>query len=189
MSSLAVDLATLPQSLLRAYGEITGIIERLRESRSVLEQAAVDRLAQMNDKLKEVSSATETAATDIMNGLDRSIAMVDELDVIAGQPSELARGAELRGQVRDELFGVMVHLQFQDITTQQLAFASSIIEEMERRLAQIVGLFDPSTIEEVESPVAAPDVSSSATCFDPDATTSSAVDRQSVADEIFLVNR
>lgn len=187
MSPPASGLATLPQSLLRAYSEITGILERLRESRGVLEQAAVDRLTQMNDKLKEVSSATETAATDIMNGLDRSIAMVDELDEIAAQPDAAARGAELRGHVRDELFGVMVHLQFQDITTQQLAYASSIISEMEKRLAQIVGLFDPTNMGEDDRPVEL--ASDAPVTFDPHATTSNATNRQSLADEIFLVSR
>jgi hypothetical protein len=181
-------LSTLPQTLLRAYSEITGILDRLRESRGVMEQAAVDRLTQMNDKLKEVSSATEVAATDILNGLDRSVAMVDELDAIADKPESATRGAEIRSQMRDELFGLMVHLQFQDITTQQLAFASSIIREIEQRLGQIVGVFEPNALV-TDAYVASTPGASGPVCFDPNATTANAADRQTMADEIFLVNR
>jgi chemotaxis regulatin CheY-phosphate phosphatase CheZ len=180
-------LPTLPQTLLRAYGEITGILTRLSESRVLLEQAAVDRLVHMNDKLKEVSNATETAATDIMNGLDRSAAMMDELDALAELPESSERAAAIRANVRDELLGLMVHLQFQDITSQQLAFASSVIVEIERRLAAIVKLFDSDGMDIVVP--APPPVSSGPVTFDPNATMSNATDRQSLADEIFLVNR
>ncbi|MEP6731904.1 MAG: hypothetical protein ABJE10_14750 [bacterium] len=182
------DLPFHPTTLLRAYSEITGILQRLRESRGILEQAAVDRLAQMNDKLKEVSSATEMAATDIMNGLDRTIAMANELDVLAEQPGSGAKAAEVRAHMREELFGLMIHLQFQDIITQQLAFAASIIVEMEQRLAQIVGIFDTEApAEGATAPVGT--TPQGPTTFDPNATTSAATNRQTVADEIFLVKR
>ena len=71
-------LARLPEALNLAYAEIRAILDRLRVSRGILEQSAMDKLAQMHGKLHEVSSATELAATDILDGLDRSIAMVDE---------------------------------------------------------------------------------------------------------------
>ncbi|MEO8621163.1 MAG: hypothetical protein ABI625_08860, partial [bacterium] len=170
------------------YAEITGILDRLRESRGILEHAAVERLMHMNDKLKEVSAATETAATDILNGLDRSASMMDELDALADQPEHSKRSAEIRHSVRDELFGLMVHLQFQDITAQQLAFASSIIQEMEGRLAHIVQAFDPKAFDATMNFAPLPSEPGPVS-FDPHATTTNATDRQVVADRIFLVNR
>ncbi|CAN5241366.1 hypothetical protein BH09GEM1_BH09GEM1_12470 [soil metagenome] len=187
-AGMSAELSNLPKTLLRAYSEITGILARLRESRGVLEQAAVDRLTLMNDKLKEVSSATETAATDMLNGLDRTIEMVNELNALADLPDSAARGAEVRGHLQDELFGLMIHLQFQDITTQQLAYASSIIAEMEQRLAQIVGIFDAQS-SDMETITAAMTAPHGPKTFDPHATTASATNRQLLADEIFLVNR
>jgi chemotaxis regulatin CheY-phosphate phosphatase CheZ len=180
-------LLELPKTLLRAYGEITNILERLRESRGILEQAAVDRLQHMSEKLKEVSSATELAATDILNGLDHAVAMVDELDVLAEQPDGAARGREIRSQMRDDLFGLMVHLQFQDITTQQLAYASSVIVDMEQRVAQIVAVFDPKAMG-LSAPMPAP-ISNGPVAFDPNATNSNAADRQALADELFTSKR
>jgi chemotaxis regulatin CheY-phosphate phosphatase CheZ len=173
--------ARLPQTLLRAYTEIEAILERLRVSRNVLEQASMDKLAHMHSKLREVTSATETAATDILNGLDRSVAMVDELDQLAEMPDSAARAAEVRSTMRDELFGLMNHLQFQDITTQQLAYASSVIMEMEDRLAQLVKLFDPSTISGAMARSEAP----LGTAFDPNASNVDSADRQALADSLF----
>lgn len=177
-------LTTLPQTLVRAYSEIRAILERLRVSRGILEQSAMDKLAHMHDKLKEVSSATELAATDILDGLDRSVAMVDELDAIAESP-DVIRGAEIRGRMRDELFGLMVHLQFQDITTQQLAYASSVILDMEQRLAQLASIFDPSALL-VDDAFAGAET---AGAFDPHASNSDASDRQALADSLFTVKR
>ena len=188
-ASSSSGLSELPKTLLRAYGEITGILERLRESRGILEQAAVEKLQHMNDKLREVSSATELAATDILNGLDKAVGMVDELDTLAAAPDGAAKAAEIRTTMRDELFGLMVHLQFQDITTQQLAYASSVIADMETRLAQIVAIFDPTAMgfemprELIATAPAGPQT------FDPNATNSNATDRQALADELFTSKR
>jgi hypothetical protein len=77
----------------------------------------------------------------------------------------------------------MVHLQFQDITTQQLAYASSVIGEMEQRLTQMVALFDLRDLGIDAAPSPAPSIVGVE--FDPNATTTNAADRQALADEIF----
>lgn len=182
-------LSQLPRTLLRAYAEITGILERLRESRGVLEQAAVERLQHMNEKLHEVSSATEVAATDILNGVDRTIAMIDELEALACGTGDGARAAVVRQNMRDELFGLMVHLQFQDITTQQLAYASNVIVDMEQRLAHMVSVFDPHALGiDVTTPTPAGSTAIPV-AFDPNATHANAADRQALADELFTTRR
>jgi chemotaxis regulatin CheY-phosphate phosphatase CheZ len=179
------SLASLSRTLFAAYAETAGILRRIRESRGVLERASVERLQQMNDKLREVTSATEVAATDILNGLDRAVGMVGDLDAAEADGPE--RRAELRAQLQDELYGVMVHPQFQDITTQQLSYASSVIEEMEQRLSQVVECFAPFAME--LDPMAARALDAEAhgapAHFDPAATTANAAERQAVADEIF----
>jgi chemotaxis regulatin CheY-phosphate phosphatase CheZ len=177
--------ARLPQTLYHAYSEMRALLERLRVSRGILEQAAMDKLAHMHDKLREVSSATEIAATDILDGLDRSVAMVDELDAAAEAPDGAVRGAEIRVRMRDELFGLMVHLQFQDITTQQLAYASSVIQDMEQRLGQLVSIFESDARPSESSPASTPSQSQEGVTFDPHASNSSATDRQALADQLF----
>jgi hypothetical protein len=79
----------------------------------------------------------------------------------------------------------MGHMQFQDITSQQLSYASSVIADMEARLAQIARVFDP-TSSGVSAPVtiaAAPD------SYDPEASPLNRAERQAVADEIIATKR
>lgn len=74
----------------------------------------------------------------------------------------------------------MNHLQFQDITAQQLAHIASLLADMRRRINQIVTIFAQPVITFAKDEPAAGS-------FDPNASTSASTDRQAVADEIFAV--
>jgi chemotaxis regulatin CheY-phosphate phosphatase CheZ len=172
-------LAQLPHVLLRAYSEIVGALETLRQSRGVLERATVERVHRTHQKLQEVSSATEMAASDMLDGLDRSLALIDRME--SEQPAE---GEQARGELRDELFRLIGCLQFQDITAQQLRFASNVLEEIEGRLAAIADLFDVS-LSGVKEEGSESGAATGGATFDPAASMLNAEDRQAVADLIF----
>jgi hypothetical protein len=75
-------------------------------------------------------------------------------------------------------------LQFQDITTQQLSYAASVLTDMENRLLSIAKLFDPaSALVRAASDMPDP------LTFDPNATVKHAEQRQALADEIFQLTR
>ena len=186
-ASGSLGLVGLTTVLTRAYGEIVGTLGKLRESRTVLEKTTVEKLQHMHDKLREVSNATETAATDILNGLERSVAMVDDMDAKA-DAGDAQGGADLRNKLRDELFALMGCMQFQDITTQQLSYASSVLVEMETRLAELATILDPATLaggKVAAAAAPAPAPASGPVTFDPNASVENAAARQAVADEIF----
>ena len=173
---VGLSIGALAQRIEQGYAELVQTLSTLRQTRSVLEQSAVAPIHVTHDKLKQVSAATEVAATDILNGIDRAVAMVDELDALDGQDPE-RRAPEVRGALRDELFAVMGHMQFQDITSQQLAHASAVLSKMETRLVTLCQLFDPA-----QGPgSAALEVLGA---FDDHATTSGREERQAVADEV-----
>ena len=170
--------AELSRTLLRAYAETVGIVARIRESCGMMDSAGVDKLQQMHGRLREVSSATETAATDMLDGLNRTVGLVEALDA-PGHLSDDDRHRML-ASVREELNGVMNHLQFQDITAQQLGHIASLLADMRRRINQVVTMFaQPATTFAKDEPAAG--------SFDPNASTSASTDRQAVADEIFAV--
>ena len=179
-----LGLVGLSQMLARGYTEIVSVLGSLRESRTVLERATVDRLQQTHAKLREVTKTTEVAAADIMAGLERSLAVVDQMDAKAAEGDATA-GADLRNTLRDELFALMGCMQFQDITTQQLSYASSVLTEMENRLAELATVLDPTAFGVLRVPSATPARSKAPVNFDPAASTENAAERQSVADEIF----
>jgi hypothetical protein len=104
---------------------VDSAIEEIREPDS--RRATADRLRQTQATIREVTSAIEVAAAGIMAGLERSLALVEGTDA---RPE-----SERRGALRDELLAMIGRLQFQDITTQQLHCASSVLTELEHRLA------------------------------------------------------
>ena len=181
-----LGLDGLTKVLARGYTEIVSALGRLRESRDLLEKTAVDKLQHTHDKLREVKNATETAATDILDGLDRAMALVDDMDAKA-EAGDAAAGAELRTKLRDELFTLVSCMQFQDITTQQLNYASSVLGETENRLAELARFLDPASLgmDNLLAPLQSPATPDAPVTFDPAASTQNAEARQAVADEIF----
>ncbi|HEU4630504.1 MAG TPA: hypothetical protein VFS08_12215 [Gemmatimonadaceae bacterium] len=180
-----IALAMIPSVLERANAEIVNVLGSLRQCRSALESATSEKLQITHAKIREVTSATELAATDILDGLDRAQSIIDEMDAEAAKDGEGSpRGRELRDRLRDEIFSVTGCLQFQDITTQQLAYAGSVLVEMEERLSEIARLFDPRRYGAPELPVpSAPPVQPT---FSPDAAYRDATARQAMADQLFV---
>ena len=125
----------------RAMGEVHALLASIRTGREHIRAAATERLAHTNEKLDEVSSATGKAALDIMDALDRAILKVDELES-ADVLGDAGKGTVVRAELRDELFDVMGHMQFQDITAQQIMHVQSLLADMEQRLTEIANLFD-----------------------------------------------
>ncbi len=184
-----LSLSELPSILEQANAQILNVLSRLRESRAALQTTALEKLATTHEKIREVTSATEDAAINIMDACDRAAQMVDELDTIDGEPvPDREKAAGLRSTLRDELFLMMGALQFQDITSQQLAHASAVLVEMEQRLLDVARLFD-SNVDHVrvlsEGVQGAPDEAT----YDPNASTLNAEGRQALADQIFTAVR
>ena len=178
---LSVSLADLPEILARANEQILDVLSRLRETRAALQSPAFEKLQSTHEKIREVTSATEDAATNIMDACDRANGLVDQLDALdQAEAINRDKAVALRASLRDELFVMMGALQFQDITSQQLSHASSVLVEMETRLAEVAKLFDSNV--SVTPHVAMPSVE---LAYDPNATTRNAEGRQALADEIF----
>lgn len=207
---LRTPLQRLALFLAESYGELAGILEGLRETRGVLKRAEVTRLQATNATLQEVTSHTEVATTDMLDGLERSLALVDELELV--QPPESAAATvaranggapspdgthaaspaddpeETRDQLRDELHMIMQHLQFQDITSQRIGHASDVLADVEARLLLLMGTLERYGFvipEEDDEPHQATPTGAHAETCDPEATTADAESRQAMADDIF----
>src|SRR5262245_56848550 len=86
------DLAALPTLVLRAYTEVIEVLGGIRLSREAIRTYTFERITKGHDKLTEVSSATETATMELMNGIDRSLALLDQVatSLPAGSAGEAA---------------------------------------------------------------------------------------------------
>lgn len=201
-------LRDLVDILEAAYGEVMNIVESLRQSRGLLEKAAMERLSSTHQRLAEVSSATEMAATGMLDGLDRSLVLVDHLEAADGgaPAADGEKGAgEIRDELRDELHQLMGLLQFQDITSQQLGYATGVLQDIEERMLRIAKVFDltggkaesesnpvlalaPEPSEALGELLAGTESNGKGKDFDvcdPEASNFDADSRQALADEIF----
>jgi chemotaxis regulatin CheY-phosphate phosphatase CheZ len=167
--------------LKRTSEEIVEIISGIRQGREEFQQSTAERIERTRDKLKEISSATEMAATDMLNSLDRTVALLDTLE---GETDE-QHARSTRNQMRDELGGLFISLQFQDITSQQLAHASGMLDQVERRLARVLERFDAAVLGISASAIE--QHTNGPLTFDPAASMHDAGTRQAIADEIFHV--
>jgi len=174
------DVSGFLTILRQANDEISKVLGTLRNSRQALQGVTIERLHDSTAKIIEVSSATETAATDILDGLDRSQGILDQLDALGANDGTQAAG--LRKALRDELFAMMGPLQFQDITTQQLSHASSMLTDVEDRLRTIANMLGGAKLT-------IPEGQHLTQPFAESASTRHAAERQAEADALFAPPR
>jgi hypothetical protein len=74
------NLQALPRTLLRVHSEVARAQQSIREVRETIQSYPIDRLRDTHARLSEVSSTSETAAMEMPNGLDRTPAMIDQLE-------------------------------------------------------------------------------------------------------------
>lgn len=182
-------LVELVGILMRTYREIQRVLSGIRTGRGILQQAAMERVQKTHQKLEEVTMTTEVAATDMLDGLDKALSLVDAIAPPSAEGS--AEDREAAGEeLREELNRLIILMQFQDITAQQLAHAAGVLVEVEKRLEGLTKLFDfhnldadgdlLKMLDDTEEDPAGPDT------FDPAATTDDAEARQALADEVFV---
>lgn len=182
------QLAGLPGAILKTYNEISAALSGIRITRETIKACALDRLRVTHDRLAEVSQTTETAALEILNGLDRSLATLDQLE---RQDGALDQGrATILGQLRNELNQLFNHLQFQDITSQQLRGVIQALLEVEQRIETVAVLLDQSLGETpTAADVLAPAVTADTAAYNPEATVRDAGRRQEEIDRAIQVAR
>jgi chemotaxis regulatin CheY-phosphate phosphatase CheZ len=173
-------LSSLPSVLLKAYNEMAEVLTGIRITRETIQHQALDQLQDTQERLNLVSSATESAAMEIMNGLDRTLGLLDRLD--AREDGDREALAALREEI-NQLFG---HLQFQDIITQQLRGVMALVMDVERRIASVAALFDQSLGSAIQAAAAPPP---NPDAYNADAVWDASPDRQAAVDAAFAVVR
>ncbi len=88
---------------------------------------------------------------------------------------------EIFQKIKNDVYNITLSLQVQDITSQQLAAVTHLIESVQKRLASLIVHLDESDLHGFEFQKA---YSTKGTTFDPDARYTKSTERQEVADEI-----
>lgn len=173
------DLHALPGVLLKVHGEVVAALGGIRLSRELIQTQTLDRLRRTQSTLDEVSTTTESATMELMNGLERALALADTLD--AGAAATGGQPAATVSALRDELTQLFALLQFQDITAQQLHGVADMLVDVEHRIQAVADQFDGSAGAAPAPPTAGRDRAA----YNPDATVRHTADRQAFADAAF----
>lgn len=173
------QLHELPAVMRKVYAEITEALAGIRATRQTIQTHSLARLKDTHERLTEVSSTTENAALEMLNGLDRSLALVDSLE------QGTHAGAEGWQALREEVNQLYGHLQFQDIIAQQLHGVTALLADIEGRMQAVATLFD----EAGAAPRAALIPVAETNAYNADAKFGDSSDRQALADAAFLAAR
>jgi hypothetical protein len=173
------NVSVLLAVMQRATGEIAQVLCTLHTSREALQGATLQEIHYSTVKLGEVCSATEAAASRMMDGLERAHSLVDHLDELDGAGDCVIESAAVREKIRDELFALMGSLQFQDITSQQLGHVSQMLRDIERRLHAVSSLLSGGRTEAIVIS------GEQLPTFSESASTQNSFERQATADALF----
>ncbi len=84
-----------------------------------------EAIRQLDARIRDVSVATEAAASDILDSVVHAVSLVEQLSTV----DEVERATVLAA-LDEELGNMTTHLQFQDITTQQLGRIAGALSQM-----------------------------------------------------------
>jgi hypothetical protein len=172
------DADAIPSAMLQLSAELSRVLNGIRLTRETIQTYSTDRLRDTHARLHEVSSTSESAAMEMLNGLDRTLAMIDELEHSAGGNGSPELYQALRAEVNQQYS----HLQFQDIIAQQLNGVAGVLIEVEQRVQTVAGLFDDLLGGQRSQGTG---VVLDPQSYNPDATMRGAGDRQAMIDEAF----
>ncbi|MBN4056838.1 protein phosphatase CheZ [bacterium AH-315-J21] len=154
------DQTSAPQvgsTLKGGLGALKKTIEELSESLREIQGPLADTrdtLPKATTHLDRISSQTEQAAHRVMDMVENISAQQVEIishlneamnvltDSGAGNKSVnalLEKAEEVANRSQNDAFAIMDALQFQDITTQQINHAASLLEEVDDKIALILG--------------------------------------------------
>ena len=172
---------------------INEIIVNFRELKNPLEesQSKVPLATNQLDKISEQTEAATHQMLDIIDqisvreeeiiaGLEEARSQLEGNEAVINLLSELTEKAN--GNLNDA-FTIMNALQFQDITSQQMNHAASLLEDIEARLKQIMQAF--GTTEEVNSSEAEEKHNKRVRVFDPNADLYDKKTQQKEVDSMF----
>lgn len=161
--------------VVQAYSELSGALGAIQQSRDTLARYRLDQVDRSREKLSEVSAAAEVATTELMNGIDRSLGWLDRITADQGVRSEAVDA------IRSELNALFHHLQFQDITAQQLAGVAALLDDISSRVTRALQLLDPSEAQDQ-----VPNSTGNSSAYNADASFANVADRQATIDRAFV---
>jgi chemotaxis regulatin CheY-phosphate phosphatase CheZ len=163
-----------------------GIIPMLDQIKQSIEQST-GAIPRASTQLNNVAQATEMATVEILNVLDRMGERIGAAEValtaLRGGGGDTGSSLDVIGQAltdtRQDAMNIAMALQVQDITSQQIAGVSHLIESVRHQMLEALGQLEPVQGSSGQSAAGA-----SPTSFDVNASYTGGTQRQENADAI-----
>ena len=110
--------------------DIVPMVEELKSS----VEASTDKLPRASTQLDKVSTATEMATTEILNIVEEMMVKVDRLRTETG-------GHPMLESIQGDCTNIMIALQVQDITAQQIAAVNKLMQSVDEGLTRLLRHF------------------------------------------------
>ncbi len=119
--------------------DIVPMVEELKSS----VESTTEKLPKASSQLDKVSTATEMATTEILNIVEGMMAKVDRLR------TETGAHPTLEG-IQEDCSNIMIALQVQDITAQQIAAVNTLMQSVDSGLTRLLRHFTDVTTESTD---------------------------------------
>lgn len=169
--------------------EIVPMVEDLKSS----VESSSEKLPKASSQLANVSTATEMATTEILNIVERMSSNVDRIRIEMENDQKRLESLHLEGvpagrsaavnlvSIQDDCTNIMIALQVQDITAQQIAAVNKLMQSVDGGLSRLLRHFTKVTTEQDDSKFRHRRLD---IVFDASAEYSGGSERQRVADEV-----
>ena len=152
MSGAEVLSNKLHEEILELAGSIKAIVDKYKQLRPPLLESH-EKVPQATQQLDKISEQTEAATHQMLDLTEKITQEADEVGEGLSRIKELAESgqvgeivsiidavSEKTAGIGNDAFTIMDALQFQDITSQQMNHAASLLEEIEIKLQEIIGV-------------------------------------------------
>ena len=186
-------MARLTEKANLTYQLVHNVIDSIHSSRKELKMSVDGLLKQTGNQLHKITSTTQDATNKILDEADK---LNSDQDIIIGKLDELKKAAagdatdaiieEIKGMVysnQESTFNIMGHLQFQDITAQQIAGAYSLLSDTEKTLIYVSNLMKEFDFGENDPDVLLQSIDKNS--FNAEATFKDKAEIQGLIDDLF----
>jgi len=176
------------------YQLVHNVIDSIHSSRKELKQSVDGLLKQTGNQLHKITSTTQDATNKILDEADKLNSdqeiIISKLDELSCQCDMAENNNKIIAEIKDMVysnqestFNIMGHLQFQDITAQQISGAYSLLSDTEKTLLYVSNLMKEFDFGENDPDILLPSIDKNA--FNAGATFKDKTDIQGLIDDLF----
>ena len=141
---LGSDLVPFVEEIFKFLKDVIPLINKVSDS--LIESTTHMPAAQ--EKLDSANKTTEMATNQILDKLDSINERLQKLSENYGSSDNPETAAEIIQNIQDDSFEIIAALQFQDITSQQLAYARGVFQAIYDRFELLFNALNELNVDE-----------------------------------------